>query len=306
MPARPSRASHCRRIAATTRPSASRARSRPRASRACCRCFRSARILPPPKRGSSPRSSSCARPRCRASPACSRGDGSRARPPRRRAIALPACASTTRPGCASRPRPRSSRARCFRPEAKLVNVSRNVSPTRRRPAMTISMYKTSVPIFVQFLTSLSAVLDKAAAFAEAKKVEPSVLLNTRLAPDMFPLVRQVRAATDDAVNAGARLAGVEPPSFSNAEATIPELKERIAKAVDFLKGLKAAQVDGSEDKEIKITFPSGAVREFTGQALLRGNSLHSFYFYCTTAYDILRHCGIELGKRDFMGTPVSM
>jgi len=123
--------------------------------------------------------------------------------------------------------------------------------------MTISMYKTSVPIFVQFLTSLSAVLDKAAAFAEAKKVEPSVLLNTRLAPDMFPLVRQVRAATDHAVNAGARLAGIEPPSFSNTEATIPELKERIAKAVDFLKGLKPTQVDGSEDKEIKITFPSG-------------------------------------------------
>jgi uncharacterized protein len=172
--------------------------------------------------------------------------------------------------------------------------------------MTISMYKTSVPIFVQFLTSLSATLDKAAAFAEAKKVEPSVLLNARLAPDMFPLVRQVRAATDHAVSAGARLAGVDLPSFSNNEATIPELKERIAKAVDFLKGLKPAQIDGSEDKEIKITFPSGAVREFTGQSLLLNNSLPNFYFHCTTAYDILRHCGIELGKRDFMGTPAQL
>ena len=171
---------------------------------------------------------------------------------------------------------------------------------------TISMYKISAPIFVQFLTSLSAVLDKAAAFAEAKKIEPSVLLNTRLAPDMFPLGRQVRAATDHAINACGRLAGAEPPALPNSDATIPELKERIAKTIAFIKGLKPAQIDGSEDKEIKITFPSGAVREFTGQSLLLNNSLPNFYFHCTTAYDILRHCGIELGKRDFMGTPVSL
>jgi hypothetical protein len=170
----------------------------------------------------------------------------------------------------------------------------------------ISMYKISAPIFVQFLTSLSAVLDKAAAFAEAKKIEPSVLLNTRLAPDMFPLGRQVRAATDHAINACGRLAGAEPPALPNSDATIPELKERIAKTIEFIKGLKPAQIDGSEDKQIKITFPSGAVREFTGQSLLLNNSLPNFYFHCTTAYDILRHCGIELGKRDFMGTPVSL
>jgi uncharacterized protein len=114
--------------------------------------------------------------------------------------------------------------------------------------MTISMYKASVPVFVQFLTSLSAVLDKAAAYAEAKKVEPAVLLNTRLAPDMFPLVRQVRAATDHAINACGRLAGADMPSFANTETTIAELKDRIAKAIDFLKGLKPAQIDGSEDK----------------------------------------------------------
>jgi uncharacterized protein len=172
--------------------------------------------------------------------------------------------------------------------------------------MTISLYKTSVPVFVQFLTSLSAVLDKAAAFAEAKKVEPAVLLNTRLAPDMFPLVRQVRAATDHAINACGRLAGAEMPSFSNTETTIPELKDRIAKTIDFLKGLKPAQIDGTEDKQIKITFPSGATREFAGQSLLLTNSLPNFFFHCTTAYDILRQCGIELGKRDFMGTPVSL
>ena len=133
--------------------------------------------------------------------------------------------------------------------------------------MTISMYKASVPVFVQFLTSLSAVLDKAAAYAEAKKVEPAVLLNTRLAPDMFPLVRQVRAATDHAINACGRLAGADMPTFSNTETTIPELKDRIAKTIDFLKSLKPAQIDGSEDKAIKITFPSGATREFTGQSL---------------------------------------
>ena len=172
--------------------------------------------------------------------------------------------------------------------------------------MTISMYKASVPIFEQFLMSLSAVLDKAAAYAEAKKVEPAVLLNTRLAPDMFPLVRQVRAATDHAISACGRLAGADMPSFSDTEATIPELKDRIAKTIDFLKGLKPAQIDGSEDKEIKIKFPSGATREFTGQSLLLTGSLPNFYFHCTTAYDILRHCGIELGKRDFMGTPVSL
>ena len=172
--------------------------------------------------------------------------------------------------------------------------------------MTISMYKTSVPIFVQFLSSLSAVLDKAAAYAEAKKIDPSVLLNTRLAPDMYPLLRQVRAATDHAVSAGGRLAGADMPSLGNAEASIPELKERIAKTIEFLKGLKPGEIDGSEEKAIKITFPSGATREFTGQSLLLTNSLPNFYFHCTTAYDILRHCGIELGKRDFMGTPVSL
>jgi uncharacterized protein len=172
--------------------------------------------------------------------------------------------------------------------------------------MTISMYKASVPIFLQFLTSLSTLLDKAAAFAEAKKVDPSVLLNTRLAPDMFPLIRQVRAATDHAINSCGRLAGADLPAFSNAETTISELKGRIAKTIDFLKSLKPSQIDGTEDKEIKFTTPAGATREFTGASLLLNNSLPNFYFHATTAYDILRHCGVELGKRDFMGTPVKL
>jgi uncharacterized protein len=172
--------------------------------------------------------------------------------------------------------------------------------------MTVSMYKISVPIFVQFLTALGVVLDKAAAHCEGKKIDPSALLNARLFPDMFPLLRQVRAATDHAINACGRLAGADLPSFANTEATIPELKDRIAKTIDFLKGLKPAQIDGSEDKAIKITFPSGATRDFTGQSLLLGNSLPNFYFHCTTAYDILRHSGVEVGKRDFMGTPVNL
>jgi len=116
--------------------------------------------------------------------------------------------------------------------------------------MTISMYKASVPIFVQFLTSVSAWLDKAAAHAEAKKIDPAALLNTRLFRDMFPLARQVRAATDHAINACGHLAGVELPTFANTEASIPELKERIAKAIEFIKAIKPAQIDGSEDKKI--------------------------------------------------------
>jgi uncharacterized protein len=172
--------------------------------------------------------------------------------------------------------------------------------------MSVSMFKISVPVFVQFLTALSTVLEKAAAHCEAKKIEPAALLDARLSPDMFPLVRQVRAATDHAVNAAARLAGAEPLKFDNNEASFTELRERIGKAVDFVKSFKAAQIDGTEDKAIKITFPSGATRDFTGQSLLLGNSLPNFYFHCTTAYDILRHCGVEVGKRDFMGTPVSL
>src|SRR5881275_643862 len=126
---------------------------------------------------------------------------------------------------------------------------------RRPHSMTISMYKTSVPIFVQFLTSLSAALDKAAAFAEAKKVEPSVLLNMRLAPDMFPLSRQVRAATDHAINACGRLAGAELPVLPSTGASVDDLKQRIAKTIEFISGLKPEAIEGSEDKEIKITFP---------------------------------------------------
>ncbi len=167
--------------------------------------------------------------------------------------------------------------------------------------MSLSMYQASVPVLVQFLSGLSNVLEHGKTHALAKKIDPAVLLATRLFPDMFPLGRQVRAVTDHALVAG-RLAGVELPKFSDADGTFDELHDRIAKTVDFLKGLTPAQIDGSEDKEITIPMGSGT-RTFKGQALLLGFALPNFYFHTTTAYAILRHCGVEIGKRDFMGMP---
>jgi hypothetical protein len=172
--------------------------------------------------------------------------------------------------------------------------------------MTVSMYGVSAPIFVQFLTALSANLDKAAAFAEAKKIEQSVLLNIRLSVDQFPLARQVREATNHARTAMARLADAENPTFANDEATIAELQQRIAKSIDFIKSVPRDKVDGTEDKTIVFKFPSGAERTFTGQTLLLNFSLPNFYFHNTTAYAIMRHCGIEVGKSDFMGKPVTL
>jgi hypothetical protein len=165
------------------------------------------------------------------------------------------------------------------------------------------MYSVSVPVFIQHLGGLAGVLDKAAAHAAARKIKEEDLLAMRLAPDMFPLLRQVRAATDHAINGSARPAGKEPLKFANDETTIAQLKDRIAKAIEFLKSIKQSELDGTEGKEISITFPNGNVRQFTGQSLLLGNSLPNFYFHTTTAYDILRQCGVELGKRDFMGPP---
>ena len=171
--------------------------------------------------------------------------------------------------------------------------------------MPISMYTVSVPVFIQHLNGLNTVLDKAAAWTTARKVNEGDLLNMRLSPDMFNLARQVRAATDHAANAAGRLAGKELLKFANDETTISQLKARIAKTIEYLQGFKPGEIDGTEGKEIKITFPSGQTRDFTGQSLLLGNSLPNFYFHATTAYDIIRQCGVEVGKRDFMGTPPS-
>ena len=169
--------------------------------------------------------------------------------------------------------------------------------------MPVSMYSVSIPVFMQHLNGLSGVLDKAAAWAAANKVSDADLLAKQLAPDMFNLARQVRAATDHAANTAARLTGKEAPKHANDEATISQLKDRIAKTIAFLKSVKQNEVDGTEAKEIKITFPNGNVREFTWQSLLLGNALPNFYFHATTAYDLIRQCGVEVGKRDFMGSP---
>jgi hypothetical protein len=166
--------------------------------------------------------------------------------------------------------------------------------------MPLSMYQASVPIFQKMLGNLSTILDKAAAHAQQKKVDPAVLLSTRLTPDMFPLVRQVQLTTDFARSCAARLAGQDPPKMPDTEATIEELKARIDKTIDYLKQAKQAQIDGSEAKD--ITFPIGGnPTTFKGQSYLVGFALPNFYFHYTTAYDILRQCGVDVGKRDFLG-----
>jgi hypothetical protein len=171
--------------------------------------------------------------------------------------------------------------------------------------MTVSMFKVSVPIFMQHLTALSGVLDKAGAHAAAKQIDPAFLLGMRLYPDMYPLVRQVQQATSHPVRACSALAGVAPIDLPNTETSFAELKNRIGKTLDYVKGFKPEQIDGTEDKEITIKLGANE-RKFIGQGLLLNHVLPNFYFHCTTAYDILRHCGVEIGKRDFMGTPVTL
>jgi hypothetical protein len=167
--------------------------------------------------------------------------------------------------------------------------------------MAFSMSQACIPAIEIGFNALSGVLDKAAAFAAAKKIDPSVLLNTRLAPDMFPLTRQVQVATDLAKNGAARLAGVEPPRFEDKETTIDELKARLAKTVAFLKTLDAKQIDAAADRQ--IMFPLGPTNkgEMRGDDYLNHFILPNVYFHLTAAYAILRHCGVEIGKQDFLG-----
>lgn len=168
--------------------------------------------------------------------------------------------------------------------------------------MSVSMYQASVPVYLQYLKSISAVLDKGAAFAEAKKIDPSVLLQTRLYPDMHPLVKQVQIFTDQATRGMARLAGIEPPSFPDTETSFAELKARIDKAIAFVSGIKPEQVDGNEDRDVVLKTPRGDMN-FKGLQYLLGFSLPNFFFHATTTYSILRHVGVEIGKMDFMGGP---
>ncbi len=166
--------------------------------------------------------------------------------------------------------------------------------------MPISMYQASVPVFVKTLGNLAAILDKAAAFAAEKKVDPSVLFGYRLAPDMLSFVRQVQIAADHAKGAAARLAGLEPPAYEDNEAGFAELKARIDKTLAYLGTLPHAQIDGSEQRDITLKVGPNT-RTFKGQAYLLHFALPNFFFHVTTAYDILRHCGVSIGKRDFIG-----
>jgi uncharacterized protein len=166
--------------------------------------------------------------------------------------------------------------------------------------MTLSMYSASVPAFRRYLTSLSGVLAKGAAFAEARKIDPAVLLQSRLAPDMFSLVGQVQRVSDNAKGGIARLAAVEAPKFADEETTFPEALDRIALTLDFIGSVPVEKFDGSETREIVLTMRAHEVR-FTGQDYLFNFVFPNVLFHCTTAYAILRHNGVEIGKRDFLG-----
>ena len=166
--------------------------------------------------------------------------------------------------------------------------------------MAVSMYQASVPAFVQMLGSLAAILDKAEAYAAERKIDPAVLLGWRLAPDMFALARQVQIATDHAKGCCARLAGVEVPKYADDETTFADLRARIARTIDFVGSFEPSDIDGSEDRGITITAGGRELR-FKGQQYLVNFVLPNFYFHVTTAYNILRHCGLPIGKRDFIG-----
>lgn len=166
--------------------------------------------------------------------------------------------------------------------------------------MKMTMFTASIPVFIRMLGSLEAILAKGAEHADAKGIDPEVLVNARLYPDMFPLSRQVQVATDVVKGCPARLSGQEPPSYEDNEASFPELIERVGKTVAYLEGFKPEQIDGTEDKKITLHLRS---RDLTldGYAYLTGFVIPNLFFHVTTAYDILRHNGVELGKRDYIG-----
>lgn len=164
----------------------------------------------------------------------------------------------------------------------------------------LSMYDATIPPLKRALNNLSHILKKGEEHAEAKKIEPEVLLNARLFPDMYPLTRQVQIATDMSKGAAARLAGVEIPKYDDNETTFAELQTRIAKTIAFIDAVKPAQMEGSETRDVGITVRKMELK-FTGQAYLLKWVLPNVYFHVTTAYNILRHNGVELGKADYLG-----
>jgi hypothetical protein len=167
--------------------------------------------------------------------------------------------------------------------------------------MSISMFEASVPVFTRFLRNLAYLLDIAEAHVNSKKLNPMVLLGARLHPNMYEFSRQVGEAIRHAVTACALLSRVDPPAFRNEEASIIVLKEQIDEAVNFLERLRPDQINGTENNEVAFKFKNGAQRWFAGQSLLLTFSLPNFFFHVTTAYDILRHCGVNLVKQDFLG-----
>ncbi len=166
--------------------------------------------------------------------------------------------------------------------------------------MSLSMYQASVPVFLRGFDNLSVLLDQAAEYAKTRQIHPSVLIEARLFPDMFPLARQVQSASDAAKAGAARLAGIRPPSFEDIEITFDELQERIARTTEFLRGINVDSVDGSEEREIVLSL-RGAETRFSGARYLFEFALPNFFFHVTTAYDILRHNGVPLGKLDYLG-----
>lgn len=166
----------------------------------------------------------------------------------------------------------------------------------------ITMSSASVPIFVRMLANVGHWLDKAEAHAAAKKFEPSVYLNARLAPDMLPFTNQIQIACDTAKFCVARLAGVDSPKFDDSETTIAQLRERIAATITFLKSVPPAKIDGSEAKEVSLPRRTGPI-QMTGEAYLKHFALPNFFFHLTTAYALLRHSGVDVGKMDYLGAP---
>lgn len=168
--------------------------------------------------------------------------------------------------------------------------------------MTISLYDASVPVFQQMLNALSDVLKKAEAHATAKNIDPNAFLQARLYPDMFPLVRQVQIAVDFAKGASARLSGIEPPKYEDTETTFAELQALLTKVLAFLDTVTPEQVNGNEEREIVLRPGTDKEKRLSTQTYLLHYSLPQFFFHVTTTYDLLRHSGVEVGKRDYMGT----
>ena len=166
--------------------------------------------------------------------------------------------------------------------------------------MSISMHAACVPVFVKQLGAMLNWLDKAEAHAEARKFDTAVYLGLRLAPDMLPLVSQIRIASDTAKGCVARLSGQEPPKFEDNEATLDELRQRIRKTIDYVQSVPASAIDGSEARDIVLPMRNRDPLHFTGEFYLKHWALPNFFFHCTTAYALLRHNGVELGKPDFL------